>query len=250
VPQARAYVIERLGSYGRTLDAGLNTVVPFIDRVRARIDLREQVVSFAPQPVITEDNLVVHIDTVLYFQVTDLKAATYEIANFIRAPACALTRQESPPTPRDGSMTPSGSRDTASQSGAPPAGQPPARPIAVEVDGATAAAGVDPGARPTARANAVSTGSRGLDRLLTGPGSWTSAPSRRSSFRTKLLVCVPAGWRGGKSAAGQRDRTRWHASSALSRRPGVTGRAPRPPDHRQPLGTRVPVGDQPAHPGT
>jgi regulator of protease activity HflC (stomatin/prohibitin superfamily) len=85
VPQARAYVVERLGAYSRTLDAGLNTVVPFIDRVRARIDLREQVVSFAPQPVITEDNLVVHIDTVLYFQVTDPKAATYEIANFIQA---------------------------------------------------------------------------------------------------------------------------------------------------------------------
>ncbi|HEY2130012.1 MAG TPA: paraslipin, partial [Streptosporangiaceae bacterium] len=85
VPQARAYVVERLGSYSRTLDAGLNTVVPFIDRVRARVDLREQVVSFAPQPVITEDNLVVHIDTVLYFQVTDPKAATYEIANFIQA---------------------------------------------------------------------------------------------------------------------------------------------------------------------
>jgi regulator of protease activity HflC (stomatin/prohibitin superfamily) len=60
-------------------------VVPFIDRVRARVDLREQVVSFAPQPVITEDNLVVHIDTVLYFQVTDPRAATYEIANFIQA---------------------------------------------------------------------------------------------------------------------------------------------------------------------
>jgi regulator of protease activity HflC (stomatin/prohibitin superfamily) len=85
VPQARAYVIERLGSYSRTLDAGLNTVVPFIDRVRARVDLREQVVSFAPQPVITEDNLVVRIDTVLYFQVTDPKAATYEIADFIQA---------------------------------------------------------------------------------------------------------------------------------------------------------------------
>ena len=54
VPQARAYVVERLGSYSRTLDAGLNSVVPFIDRVRARVDLREQVVSFAPQPVITE----------------------------------------------------------------------------------------------------------------------------------------------------------------------------------------------------
>jgi regulator of protease activity HflC (stomatin/prohibitin superfamily) len=85
VPQARAYVVERLGSYNRTLDAGLNTIVPFIDRVRARVDLREQVVSFAPQPVITEDNLVVRIDTVLYFQVTDPKAATYEIANFIQA---------------------------------------------------------------------------------------------------------------------------------------------------------------------
>jgi regulator of protease activity HflC (stomatin/prohibitin superfamily) len=85
VPQARAYVVERLGSYNRTLDAGLNTIVPFIDRVRARVDLREQVVSFAPQPVITEDNLVVRIDTVLYFQVTDPKAATYEIADFIQA---------------------------------------------------------------------------------------------------------------------------------------------------------------------
>jgi regulator of protease activity HflC (stomatin/prohibitin superfamily) len=85
VPQARAYVIDRLGSCSRTLDAGLNTVVPFIDRVRARVDLREQVVSFARQPVITEDNLVVHIDAVLYFQVTDPKAATYEIANFIQA---------------------------------------------------------------------------------------------------------------------------------------------------------------------
>jgi regulator of protease activity HflC (stomatin/prohibitin superfamily) len=84
VPQARAYVVERLGSYHRTLQAGLNTVVPFVDRVRAKVDLREQVVSFAPQPVITEDNLVVHIDTVLYFQVIDPKSATYEIANFIQ----------------------------------------------------------------------------------------------------------------------------------------------------------------------
>ena len=83
VPQARAYVIERLGSYNRTLSGGFNTVVPVVDRVRSRIDLREQVVSFAPQPVITEDNLVVHIDTVLYFQVTDPRAATYEIANYI-----------------------------------------------------------------------------------------------------------------------------------------------------------------------
>ena len=84
VPQARAYPVERLGSYDRTLSAGFNTLVPGIDRVRARIDLREQVVSFAPQPVITEDNLVVHIDTVLYFQVTDPRAATYEIANYLQ----------------------------------------------------------------------------------------------------------------------------------------------------------------------
>jgi regulator of protease activity HflC (stomatin/prohibitin superfamily) len=85
VPQARAGVIERLGRYHRTLDAGLALVIPFIDRVRPLMDLREQVVSFDPQSVITEDNLVVHIDTVIYFQVTDAKAATYEIANFISA---------------------------------------------------------------------------------------------------------------------------------------------------------------------
>ena len=85
VPQARAYPVERLGSYDRTLSAGFNTLVPGIDRVRSKVDLREQVVSFAPQPVITEDNLVVHIDTVLYFQVTDPRAATYEIANYLQA---------------------------------------------------------------------------------------------------------------------------------------------------------------------
>src|SRR2546429_4057226 len=84
IPQARAGVVERLGRYSRTLDAGLTIVVPFVDRLRPLIDLREQVVSFKPQPVITEDNLVVSIDTVLYFQVTDPKAATYEIANYIQ----------------------------------------------------------------------------------------------------------------------------------------------------------------------
>src|SRR2546425_5498790 len=83
VPQARAGVVERLGRYSRTLTPGLAIVVPFVDRVRDMIDLREQVVSFDPQPVITEDNLVVSIDTVIYFQVTDPKAATYEIANYI-----------------------------------------------------------------------------------------------------------------------------------------------------------------------
>ncbi|WP_139983285.1 SPFH domain-containing protein [Nocardioides litoris] len=85
VPQARAGVVERFGKYKTTLDAGLNTVVPFVDKVRYTIDLREQVVSFPPQPVITEDNLVVSIDTVIYFQVTDPVAATYEIANYIQA---------------------------------------------------------------------------------------------------------------------------------------------------------------------
>jgi regulator of protease activity HflC (stomatin/prohibitin superfamily) len=85
VPQARAGVVERLGRYSRTLTPGLSLVVPFIDRIRDMIDLREQVVSFDPQPVITEDNLVVSIDSVIYFQVTDPKAATYEIANYIQA---------------------------------------------------------------------------------------------------------------------------------------------------------------------
>jgi regulator of protease activity HflC (stomatin/prohibitin superfamily) len=84
VPQARAGVVERFGRYSRTLNAGLAIVVPFIDRIREMVDLREQVVSFAPQPVITEDNVVVSIDTVIYFQVTEPKAATYEIANFIQ----------------------------------------------------------------------------------------------------------------------------------------------------------------------
>jgi regulator of protease activity HflC (stomatin/prohibitin superfamily) len=85
VPQARAGVIERLGRYNRTVNAGVALVVPFIDRMRPLIDLREQVVSFPPQPVITSDNLVVSIDTVIYFTVTDPRAATYEIANYLQA---------------------------------------------------------------------------------------------------------------------------------------------------------------------
>jgi len=84
VPQARAGVVERFGRYSRTLTPGLALVIPFVDRVRPLLDLREQVVSFQPQPVITEDNLVVNIDTVLYFQVTDAKDATYEIANYVQ----------------------------------------------------------------------------------------------------------------------------------------------------------------------
>jgi regulator of protease activity HflC (stomatin/prohibitin superfamily) len=85
VPQARARNVERLGRYHRTLRPGLNFVIPYIDRVYPKIDLREQVVSFKPQPVITEDNLVVEIDTVLYFQVTDPRSAAYEIANYLQA---------------------------------------------------------------------------------------------------------------------------------------------------------------------
>src|ERR1051326_7934936 len=80
IPQATAGIVERFGRYHRTLHAGLNMVTPFVDRLRPLIDLREQVVSFPPQPVITRDNLVVGIDTVIYFQVTDPKAAPYEEA--------------------------------------------------------------------------------------------------------------------------------------------------------------------------
>jgi regulator of protease activity HflC (stomatin/prohibitin superfamily) len=83
VPQARAGVVERLGRYSRTLDAGVAILVPFVDRLRPLIDLRVQLVSFPPHDVITKDNVSVSIDTVLYFQVTDPKAATYEIANYI-----------------------------------------------------------------------------------------------------------------------------------------------------------------------
>ncbi len=85
VPQARTGVVERLGRYSRTLTPGLAIVVPFIDRVLPLIDMREQVVSFDPQPVITEDNLVVNIDTVIYFQVTDPKASTYEVQDYFSA---------------------------------------------------------------------------------------------------------------------------------------------------------------------
>jgi regulator of protease activity HflC (stomatin/prohibitin superfamily) len=85
IPQARAGVVERLGRYSRTLDPGLTLLVPFIDRVKPLVDLREQVVNFSPQPVITEDNVVVGIETVLYFTITEPKSATYEIANPLQA---------------------------------------------------------------------------------------------------------------------------------------------------------------------
>ena len=85
VPQAKARNVERLGRYRKTLEPGMNVIIPFVDRVKPLIDLREQVVSFTGQRVITEDNLVVTIDTVLFFQVTDPRAADYEIVNYIQA---------------------------------------------------------------------------------------------------------------------------------------------------------------------
>jgi regulator of protease activity HflC (stomatin/prohibitin superfamily) len=83
IPQAEAAVIERLGRYSKTVSGQLTLLIPFIDKVRARVDLRERVVSFPPQPVITEDNLTVNIDTVVYFQVTNPQAAVYQISNYI-----------------------------------------------------------------------------------------------------------------------------------------------------------------------
>ena len=83
IPQAEAAVIERLGRYSKTVSGQLTLLIPFIDRIRARVDLRERVVSFPPQPVITEDNLTVNIDTVVYFQVTNPQAAVYQINNYI-----------------------------------------------------------------------------------------------------------------------------------------------------------------------
>src|SRR6266516_5674925 len=85
VPQARAAVVERLGRYIRTQGPGVAVLLPFVDRMRPLIDLREQVVSFPPQPVITSDNLTVAIDSVIYFQVTDPRAAPYEVQNYIQA---------------------------------------------------------------------------------------------------------------------------------------------------------------------
>jgi len=85
IPQARARNVERFGRYRKTLEPGMNFIIPFVDRVKPQIDLREQVVAFTGQPVITEDNLVVLIDTVLFFQVTDPRAADYEIVDYVGA---------------------------------------------------------------------------------------------------------------------------------------------------------------------
>lgn len=85
IPQARAGVVERLGRYSRTLEPGLALVTPFVERVRPLVDLREQVVNFSPQSVITDDNVVVAIETVLYFTITDPRSATYEVASPLQA---------------------------------------------------------------------------------------------------------------------------------------------------------------------
>jgi len=86
VPQARAGIVERLGRYSRTLEPGLHILIPFLDHLqRPLVDLREQVVVFQPQPVITEDNVTISIDTVFYFTVTDPFRATYEVAYLLLA---------------------------------------------------------------------------------------------------------------------------------------------------------------------
>ena len=85
VPQAQAYVVERLGRYQAVMQGGFHLLVPFVDRVAARVDLREQVANFPPQPVITADQAMVSIDSVIYFQITDPRSATYEVANFLQA---------------------------------------------------------------------------------------------------------------------------------------------------------------------
>jgi regulator of protease activity HflC (stomatin/prohibitin superfamily) len=84
VPQARRYNVERFGRYRTTLQPGLNFIIPLADRINNKLDVREQVYSSHPQPVITEDNLVVNIDTVLYYQITDPRAAAYEVANYLQ----------------------------------------------------------------------------------------------------------------------------------------------------------------------
>jgi len=85
VPQARAYVIERLGTYRMTWDVGFHLKVPFIDRIARRVSLKEQVADFLPQPVITKDNVTMQIDTVIYLQITDPKLYTYGVENPMKA---------------------------------------------------------------------------------------------------------------------------------------------------------------------
>lgn len=85
VPQSYAYVVERIGAYDRTLNVGLHILIPLIDRVSNRVSLKEQVMDFAPQPVITKDNVTMQIDTVVYFSITDPKLFTYGVVRPINA---------------------------------------------------------------------------------------------------------------------------------------------------------------------
>ena len=85
IPQSKAYVVERLGAYHRTMQTGLHYVIPFIERVANNVSLKEIVKDFAPQPVITKDNVTMQIDTVVYFQITDAKLYTYGVENPINA---------------------------------------------------------------------------------------------------------------------------------------------------------------------
>lgn len=85
VPQSRAYVVERIGAYNRTCNVGLHILIPFFDRVANKVSLKEQVVDFAPQPVITKDNVTMQIDTVVYYQITDPKLFTYGVDRPINA---------------------------------------------------------------------------------------------------------------------------------------------------------------------
>ena len=85
VPQAQAFVIERLGSYSETWNNGLHFLLPFVDRISKRVNLKEIVRDFDPQPVITKDNVTMHIDTVVYFQITDAKLYTYGVDNPLNA---------------------------------------------------------------------------------------------------------------------------------------------------------------------
>ena len=87
VPQARAGVVERLGRYQRTLSPGLTVLMPFVDRLKPLIDLREQVVTFEPQPVITSDNVGIQVATVVYYQIIDAKNASYAVVEPVPPPA-------------------------------------------------------------------------------------------------------------------------------------------------------------------
>lgn len=85
IPQSKAYVVERLGAYHRTMQTGMHYVIPFIERISNRVSLKEIVKDFAPQPVITKDNVTMQIDTVVYFQITDPKLYSYGVENPINA---------------------------------------------------------------------------------------------------------------------------------------------------------------------